>query len=255
MKNTMRKAMLSTIAMLVVAVMSLTGVTYAWFTAGNVAQVDGMQMNVTTSTGGIEVSVDDGKTWGTTVTYNPEMLAVKPVSSANAVNFYDIDYNPADGTEIKTKAADNVTGSVLTKSIQLRNTGTEKVTVDLTGTTILSAEHATTKTSKANLVKAARMAIINGSNTDIYSPDSTDTEYVAINGITNDYFKAYTGTHQTATATVNTVALDDITIELPANSTPVTITVVFWLEGQDAECIDANAGGAFAINLDFTKVQ
>ena len=46
MKKTLRKAMLSTICMLIVAVMSLTGVTYAWFTMADNATVEGIEMNV-----------------------------------------------------------------------------------------------------------------------------------------------------------------------------------------------------------------
>ena len=46
MKKTLRRAMLSTICMLVVAVMSLTGVTYAWFSQSTTAKVDGMTMEI-----------------------------------------------------------------------------------------------------------------------------------------------------------------------------------------------------------------
>ena len=60
MKKTLRRAMLSTICMLVVAVMSLTGVTYAWFSQSTTAKVDGMEMNIGTAGAGLQVSATGG---------------------------------------------------------------------------------------------------------------------------------------------------------------------------------------------------
>ena len=57
MKNTFRRATLSTICMLVVAVMSLTGVTYAWFTQGTQATVDTFDINVEASAGNLMIAM------------------------------------------------------------------------------------------------------------------------------------------------------------------------------------------------------
>ena len=71
MKNTFRKAALSTICMLIVAVVSLTGVTYAWFTQGTQATVSDFNVGVEASAGNLMIAQADGNgalTWGTAIT-------------------------------------------------------------------------------------------------------------------------------------------------------------------------------------------
>lgn len=53
MKKQLRKAMICTIAMMLVAVVTLTGVTYAWFSESNAAVVDGVTIDVVTKAGGV----------------------------------------------------------------------------------------------------------------------------------------------------------------------------------------------------------
>ncbi|MBR0450322.1 MAG: hypothetical protein IIX30_05865, partial [Clostridia bacterium] len=58
MKKQLRKAMICTVAMMLVAVLTLTGVTYAWFSTSNEATVDGITMQVAAYEGGIYISKD-----------------------------------------------------------------------------------------------------------------------------------------------------------------------------------------------------
>ena len=257
MKNTMRKAMLSTIAMLVVAVMSLTGVTYAWFTAGDYATVTGMTMNVATAAGGVEVSADNA-TWANNVTLTTNTDLVKPVSTANAKDFYDVEFNPANSAEIKAVAGS--ASNVIVQKLYLRNTGTEDVSVNLNYTTITSAVNAKNNNKETDIVNAARMAVLNKDGAvigGIYAP-ATEGKYYAINNTTTDYFPAY-GAHTSATTEITTKGLADIVIPLPkmpsaTSYSVVEITVVIWVEGQDTDAINQNAGGAFDIALNFQKV-
>jgi hypothetical protein len=253
----MRKAMLSTIAMLVVAVISLTGVTYAWFTAGDYATVSGMTMNVATAAGGVEVSADN-TTWANNVTLTTNTDLVKPVSTANAKNFFDVEFNPNNSAEIKAVAGS--TDNVIVQKLYLRNTGTEDTSVNLNYTTIASAANSKNQNKETNIVNAARMAVLDKDGTiisGIYAP-STEQKYYAINNTTSDYFAAY-GAHTSATTEITTKGLSDIVINLPKMPTSTTysvveITVVIWVEGQDTDAINQNAGGAFDIALNFQKV-
>ena len=56
-KNLVKKAVLPAIAALLCSVIALTSVSYAWFSLGTKASVDGMKMEVT-SVGGLQVSAD-----------------------------------------------------------------------------------------------------------------------------------------------------------------------------------------------------
>ena len=53
MKKQLRKAMICTVAMMLVAVLTLTGVTYAWFSESETAMVDGVKVSVVTKAGGV----------------------------------------------------------------------------------------------------------------------------------------------------------------------------------------------------------
>lgn len=65
-KNLRKKALVPAIAMVIASVIALSGVTYAWFTTGNTANVETLDVNVQTANG-IQVSLD-AATWKSTLT-------------------------------------------------------------------------------------------------------------------------------------------------------------------------------------------
>lgn len=56
MKKQLRRAMIGTVAMMLAAIVSLTGVTYAWFSEAKEASVDGITMDVIAVEGGVYIS-------------------------------------------------------------------------------------------------------------------------------------------------------------------------------------------------------
>lgn len=261
MKNTMRKAMLSTIAMLVVAVMSLTGVTYAWFTAGEAAAVTGMSMEVTTADGGIEVREKGGDgIWKTTLELaDAKLSSVKPVSSSNGVNFFTAAINPENAAQIATTAVDTngVAANVITRTLELRNTGVATVQVNLNGSEVVDKANASSGFD-TDIYKAARVAIIVGQTTYIWSSDATDASYFGVKAASGGvFFNAYEA-NASYTDTKVLTSIDDCKISLPGlvdgEAQTVEVKVVAWLEGQDTDCVNNNAGGAFDIKLNFKKV-
>ena len=90
MKKQIRKAMLCTVAMMLIAVVTLTGVTYAWFSESDEANVNGLEMSVVQTEGGVYISTtpSDPASFGTSVTIAPETDEIfLPVSTAG--EFYD----------------------------------------------------------------------------------------------------------------------------------------------------------------------
>lgn len=140
MKKTFRKAMLSTVAMLIVGVMSLTGVTYAWFTSGTTATVDNVVLNVESATGGLQVS-KTGAVWGSSVNLAiNEQLS--PVSTVGALNtsgdgadnsmiFFKGTVDPANYDNVTSEA---VSAGYVSTFIYLKNDTGDAVTVNLSGT-------------------------------------------------------------------------------------------------------------------------
>lgn len=159
MNKTLRKAMISTIAMLVVAVMSLTGVTYAWFTAAGDASVTGINATVASVDGGVLISTGSD-VWASNIALG-ETPTFIPVSSAGALaddnddpgvkamKFFSATVSDTNSANITTTSA--TTGFFKT-TLYLKNITGADLTVDLTGTEILD-------TSK-NAHYAARLAIV-----------------------------------------------------------------------------------------------
>ena len=88
-KMSFKRAALPIIATLLVAVISLTGVTYAWFTSGTTATVDEIDIGVETA-GGLQIAANASGpfTWGSSYTPDSSLqnLTFSPMSAAAAVN-------------------------------------------------------------------------------------------------------------------------------------------------------------------------
>ena len=74
-KNLGKKALLPAIAMVLASVIALSGVTYAWFTTGNTAEVTALDVNVATASG-IQVSLD-ASAWKSKLTQQDFINAIK----------------------------------------------------------------------------------------------------------------------------------------------------------------------------------
>lgn len=290
MSKTFRKAAMSTICMLIVAVMSLTGATYAWFTQGDSAMVDSMSMEIVTAAGGLEVS-SNNTDWKNTLTLDTKKTSVNPVSTVDAVNFVALKgYNPDNTNQIEVTNTVKIDGSdvnvktayVIEEVMYLRNTGVEEITIDLRNTYISDYANKTDGSetgTKTAIGKAARIAIFEGTGVEAasatwtlvgiiapYYDGTTLTDATAdsaFNGVKadavgNGFFTfGETGTY--VAATEKTTNADGVEIKLPGldGNVPQSkmIKVVVWLEGQDIDCSNPNAGGAFATHLQFNKTD
>lgn len=77
-----KKALLPAIAMVLASVIALSGVTYAWFTTGNTAEVAKLDVNVATASG-IQVSLD-ASSWKSTITATDIKNAITNASAYSA---------------------------------------------------------------------------------------------------------------------------------------------------------------------------
>lgn len=113
MKKQIRRAMICTIAMMLMGVVSLTGVTYAWFSQSETAIVEGMRMEIVSKEGGVLISaipnpeewayrldlnIDDG------TKFNPASMVPENIMEDGNIQFYDGIINEFSRNEIYTKA-------------------------------------------------------------------------------------------------------------------------------------------------------
>lgn len=152
-KNLGKKALLPAIAMVLASVIALSGVTYAWFTTGNTAQVESLDVNVQTANG-IQISLDAAN-WKSTITAqnikdaakgsvgtvqypSDEGVDIAPVSSAlNVVDgklemFYG-EYNK-DGTlksERQVEQSRTSDGDFIAFDLYFKSSGEQDLTLEL----------------------------------------------------------------------------------------------------------------------------
>lgn len=170
MKKQIRKAMLGTVAMMLMAIVTLTGVTYAWFSEANEANVTGLTMDVVASEGGVYISTDgyDLDSFTTSVALDAGNDKYSPVSTAGEYStdgylkfFSGTLEAPKDPTiKIKEVARGDKKGSYIEEDIYFDNSmGTAPITISLEGTLIVpkpATEGAATK--PINL--ATRVAVV-----------------------------------------------------------------------------------------------
>lgn len=287
MNKNLRKAMISAICMLIVGVMSLTGVTYAWFTSSSSATVTGMTFDVYSPVGGVLISDTYNTNWGYSIELAKSEAAFEnfmPVSTSDnlvggKLQFFagTVNTTPSQGElgdEIYTLEAGST--AYFAKNLYLYNDGSEAVSVNLAGTVI---GFNTTGEKNNGAEQAMRLALVKHGVYDqktasvapagatdgvaIYEPhsdthvDGTLTGKLPYYGITgasgvNEWFDSTKASAYTEE--VKTVELDDesMTITVPAGQC-YAVTVYIWLEGQDVDCVNSVGGSNLMAALSFTK--
>ena len=158
-KMSFKRAALPVLATLLTAVISLTGVTYAWFTSGTTATVDQIDIGVVAADGlQIAVNTEGNFTWGSQYALedpNMKNRTFSPLSGsadASGINLYtavlDDTYDMISGfTKIE---ADN--GAYITFDLYFRNMSTTAKNINIDGTEVFA--------TTGNSHQAARIAFI-----------------------------------------------------------------------------------------------
>ena len=290
-KNLVRKAVLPALVALVCSVVALTSVSYAWFTTGTKAKVEGMSMEVTTADG-LQISATGAEgTYKSNLTLNHEMKKVAPcstngtVTDDGALSFYKlvIDENgDKTDTAVASNAAQGSTNPnyyitfdiyvkvAAGKSIQL----TKDSTVECEGyDTELATRVAFVNLGYADTAAKAMAGTLTKSNAvSIWEPNSTDRSQ----GYKNQYGTSNTGklsywgvaganNDEKKTPIISSSAEDyvdtfDFSNEKEAETLFAlgtgynVIRVYIWLEGQDVDCVNEISGGTFAVKLDLQQI-
>ena len=164
MKKQIRKAMICTIAMMVAAIVSLTGVTYAWFSESNEATVDGISMKVAAYEGGIYISKDPFPSkFDTSISIEADEIFQgqhNPASTAGYVGndgklqFFSGSLDSPTDKTLNEIISVSENGYFFEQDIYFDNsTGSKEITINLTGTTIIPTDGKRTDL-------AARIAIV-----------------------------------------------------------------------------------------------
>lgn len=237
MKTTSRKKLLiSSVAMLLVAMLALGTATFAWFTQDTRSYADQIKVQ-TSKVSSLVLSKSDRTNWQSHIQYNKTGIMM-PASSSNGTDwFYASASDAASGAIDKTSIKDakgagvNTGDYVFIDELNIKNAGA----VDVENVKIkfsLSGENS--DYARVALVpiavkgSACETAGVFGSDT-IYAKDNKP--YSPIKNLAGD-----TGSNITPSTTY------EVSVPNLAKDQAVYYSLYVWFEGQDEDCKDANSG-------------
>lgn len=246
-KNMRKKALLSSVAMLLVAIVALSGATYAWFTANNSAKVSPISLSTTKQSNLLVSTAESGQPWSSALTVNWSDALI-PMSCSTPGSFFIV---TADTTKtITSTEADTyvstITGATegwLSESFYVKSGVACKLNLQ-------------TIAGGSALASALRIAVTVGSDTKIYAPSDSGSQ-ISIDGTgvnsNVQYSDLYAGNdHIGGDAEAAATGVDfgsynisatgtDINTQISAN-TATEVEVIIWLEGNDGDCENALSG-------------
>ena len=264
--NSRKRLLVSSVAMLLVAMLALGTATYAWFTTDSTTTASGINVQTTKKSTLVVSSVDSG--WTDNLNYKLNK-PFQPASSNDGVNWYKAvadsitSYAATKGEKIANPKEEN--GNVFINMLNVKNEGAEAATeVHI---------KATLKETQTNGVNYVRVALVPAkvkdgeeyvdvtdstrSTATVASPsDFTDNIYGTGSANLVDHVgadkKATSGAivaDSDATAAKG-MAIDVNLGKLDPGAAKYYMLMV-WFEGQSENCKDANAGNTLN-NLTFS---
>lgn len=248
--NSRKRLLVSSVAMLLVAMLALGTATYAWFSTSTTAKANNLKVQtiqasnllIRKGTGGTVTSTD----WATQISYSDENVAtLEPTSTTDLTTWFKALAPSYD--EIGEKAGSiekltSTTGYVVSKPFQLyykADAGAESLNVDWE----LAIAH-----DQDKYEDFIRVAILD---------ENDDAVFVYGKSADGDSLKLKSGStteieHSGATNVTTTAKSANLTTFDP--QAIKSYTLVVWYEGTDPQCIDTNAVTLNDISLTFKKV-
>lgn len=238
-----RSTLVSSIAMLLIAVVALSGATYAWFSSNNSATAGELNLTATSASGLFIVEdTDMNNTTAPTTGYSSKiewsdnvegMRAVsgKPNGSANSA-FYATTTDRADG---------QYNGDTVNNPITVAQAGSDyiikKVWVKADSTETQNLKITPTVTSGRGYERVAIAAA---------GQDAT------IFGNTAETYAQFGQTGVVENATITTVEYATGASFSNTYDQARCFYIFVWFEGQDPQCTNVNSGSSFTVSLNFT---
>lgn len=274
--NDLKKQLIASIAMVLVAATALGSSTYAWFAGNNKVEATGMQVQAT-SEGGIEIAYAEStgtsgiyKTSATTSATSAMSLA--PTSTLNTKAWYHASAESSSASIAKTntyetlqiyeqtiegqsfgklggvggsQSNNNTTNYYMVQNFNIRSTSASAPAKGLTVDSVSVAGNT------GDMCKALRVAVVLGEKVLIYDPVGNDTNpYDVFSGYTGSGTNAdpYSATRAgTVTCKDNTQAqllATETDTEIPAkgssNNGGVDVKIFIWFEGEDTALYSDN---------------
>lgn len=249
MKTTSRKRLLiSSVAMLLVAMLALGTATFAWFTSSTTATASNINVK-TIKSSELQISKSD-RSWGTTVDYATVNKVLLPASTVDGKAWFTANaetrnsYKKADGDNFTSAAFTAESNSYFyTEELNVRNNGSADV------------NNAKIEITFPAAAEYARVAVQEVTDSGVVVGDFKTSVYDNA-GVKYDAVKNATTTEEITPSTDYTVTIGDLKGKDSLGGSATTgeakyYKIFVWFEGQDVECNDTTAGQAVP-NVTFT---
>lgn len=246
-KSFRKKALLSSLSMLMVATVAVGSATFAWFSQNTTAKATGV--NVKTVKGSnlvLSKASDDTEPWVSTLDLGIADKTLEPASTIDCSNWYKAKagaYNlKATETNGRTEASaietNEVDGRYIAKTFYVKS-----IASSITASYTLNVTPTAEDGAETNL-DYVRVAVKDAAGTvsSFYGNKAADNKGLTKNAETQNIEPGNQAISSTVTGSLNLTA-----------DTPQAITVFIWFEGEDPECIDTKAGVDVKVDVNFAK--
>lgn len=288
MKQTSRKkVLLSSVAMMMVATVSLGSATYAWFTNNTVVNANGMKVKASAAQG-LQISIDNGSKWGATKTFEVGEQILYPVSTgycsyndegvANEItNFQEKAFYPKTAEQEGKWSPEQTNAFKEWQEIGYPAAATNgeaqatneyfmvyEVGVKSTGEALNNVNMVVRTTDEKKFMRVAILE--NGKTTTEVDGKQVTTNDTAVT-FTEDTIVAVLGDESSPEAITSKTPESKgqkLTASTGADYTKSGVsvgteaqyyTILVWYEGQDGECVDASQQAAGTIEVEFNIPQ
>ncbi|MCQ4021511.1 MULTISPECIES: hypothetical protein [unclassified Ruminococcus] len=247
-KSFRKKALLSSLSMLLVATVAVGSATFAWFTSSTQATASNINVQ-TTKSSELVVSKSD-LVWGDTVDYLKPNAVLRPISSADGSNWYKANAAAKTASTAKAGTYAQVTGAALNDyliddMLNIKNNGGSACS----NVTITITSESTSKFYRLALVP------VDDQTTAGTKPAVTEANFKAniYGAAADDTWKPYKGTAVTTDNYSIKAAANGATVIIPslAANEVASYRVLVWFEGEDSDCYDTTTSSLTAPSISF----
>ena len=257
MTKSRKRILLSSIAMLLVALVALGSATFAWFSVSKTVTADGMQVKAI-ATAGLEISNTSATSgFDTTVSFGQSSapFSLKPVSWDGATtNGFIPDGNVASPGgaytgAFKSAGAMQPTEMATTAPIMGKNTYVAEYDVWVRSaaegeTRTAHTVSATVTISGAN-ASFARVKLVDGSTTKAIFADEADASASVVKAAGSTKSTYTLTAHETATSVTGT----------DTSTTGKAFKLYVWFDGEDSACVDTAKNAVANVKIEFTATD
>ena len=240
MKTFRKSSLISSVALLLVAIVALSGATFAWFSTKTTATASALSAK-TTQGSNLMISEAKDTGWTQTLTFaNTDTTALNPVTTNDLNDWYTADAAGYD----TIVAADGYTAAsatdVLSQIVYVKYDAEAGQTKDLS--VVL------TPTANAGSTDYYRVAVRPVTNDTTLATSMTDAVVYADANVLNDEAQYA----QYATQSSKTISLGTIEAKDAEGAQLVYgYEILVWFEGDDIDCKDSNAVNDISLALSF----